>query len=169
MMIKNIKIEIKPDKEQKNLIEKEIKYSRYVYNFLLKTRFDNWKNNHKNFTFDEEKEILKKLKNKNGWLKNVENATLEQAIRDLDSDYYRFFKLNGKYPKYRKTDDKEQWYKTKNTNNNIKLYSKQKLMTLPTLDVIKIETQEKIVGKIKYVKINKINDKYEAILTVQRL
>jgi len=168
MNIKTIKIELKPDEEQKILIEREIKYSRYVYNFFVKTRYEVWKRNKKNISFDEEKKILKKLKIKKGWLKNVENATLEQAIRDLDSDYYRFFKLNGKYPKYRKKDDKEQWYKTKNVNNNIKIFNKQKIMTLPTLEVIKINTQEKISGKISYVKINKKNDKYEATLTIQR-
>ena len=62
MDIKTIKIVLKPDEDQKNSIERAIKYSRYVYNFLLKARFENWKNNHKNFTFNEEKEIVKKLK-----------------------------------------------------------------------------------------------------------
>lgn len=168
METKIIKINIKPDDDQKNLIEKEIKYSRYVYNFFVKTRYETWKNKKKNISFEEEKEILKKLKKKNGWLKNIENATLEQAIRDLDSDYYRFFKLNGQYPKYRKKDDENQWYKTKNVNNNIKLYCKQKVITLPTLDIVKIETKEKIKGKITHVKIKKNNGEYEAILTVQR-
>lgn len=168
METKIIKIDIKPDDEQKNLIEREIKYSRYIYNFFVKTRYETWKNNKKNISFKEEKEILKKLKKKNCWLKNVENATLEQAIRDLDSDYYKFFKLNGQYPKYRKKDDKTQWYKTKNVNNSIKLYCKQKVITLPTLDIVKIDTKEKIKGKITHVKIKKNDNKYEAILTVQR-
>ena len=168
MDIKTIKIVLKPDEDQKNSIERAIKYSRYVYNFLLKARFENWKNNHKNFSFDEEKEILKKLKRKNGWLKNVDNATLEQAIMDLDSDYYRFFKLNGQYPKYRKKDDKIQCYRTKNVNNNIKLYCKQNMITLPKLDIIKMETQEKIHGKVTHVKVNKSDGKYEAIVTVRR-
>ena len=168
MQRKIIKIEIKPDNEQKTLIEREIKCSRFVYNYLVKKRYETWKDKKENISFEQEKEILKKLKKENGWLKNVENATLEQAIRDLDSDYYRFFKLNGDYPKYRKKNDENQWYKTKNINNNIKLHKKQKFITLPLLDLVKIETDEKLTGKVEYVKINKKDDKYEATLTIQR-
>jgi len=163
-----IKVEIKPDKEQKNLIEREIKCTRFVYNYFVKKRYEIWKTERKNITFEEEKEILKKLKKENVWLKNVENATLEQAIRDLDSDYYKFFKLDGKYPQYRKKDDKEQWYKTRNVNNNIKIHKKQNFISMPVLDLVKIETTEKLSGKVGYVKINKNGDKYEALLTIER-
>ena len=167
MQINIEKYEIEPDEEQKFLIDREIKYSRFVYNHLLILRHKIWEEQRKNLSFDEEKIILKKLKKKNGWLRNIENATLEQAIRDLDSDFFKFFKINGKYPKCRKVDDKEQWYKTKNINNFIRVH-KQNFITLPKLDLVKVKSDKKITGRVTYAKINKSGDKYEVSLTIER-
>lgn len=162
-------IEIFPTEEQKLLIGKEIQFSAFVYNYFLMYRFNLWKNEKKNIKFFEELDLLQVLKEENEWLKNVENASLEQAIRDLDTDYYNFFTQNGNYPKCRKKDDKIQWYKTRNDNESIKLYDKEKIIKMPYLGHIRFETKEDafLDGKISYAKIIKIENKYELILTLE--
>ena len=161
-------IEIFPTEEQKLLIGKEIHNSAFVYNYFLMYRFNLWKNEKKNIKFAEELELLQVLKEENEWLKRVENESLEQAIRDLDTDYYNFFTQNGNYPKCRKKDDKVQWYKTRNINDNIKIYDKEKIIKMPCLGYMKIDTKEDFLdGKVSYAKIIKIENKYELILTLE--
>lgn len=156
---------ITPNDEQKEQIEKKIKYSRFVYNSLVNIRYKTWKEEKKNLSFIEEKEVLQKLIKKNGWLKTVEKSCLEQAIRDLDSDFFKFFKMNGKYPKFRSPNDKVNQYKTKNVNNSIKFY--KGFIALPGLDLVKLDTQEKIKGVPNVARIEKQNNKYKLFVSVE--
>lgn len=164
-MIKVYEFSISPNEEQKTQIEKAIKYSRFVYNSLVKIRYDSWINDRKNLNFEQEREILKKLIKKNGWLRNVEKISLEQAIRDLDGDYYKFFKMNGKYPKFRSPKDEVSKYRTKNVNNSIKFY--KGYVALPGLDLVKLDTQDKIRGVPNIARIEKKNNKYKLYISVE--
>lgn len=166
MQLKTVYYDFDPDEEQKELIDREIKASRFVYNALLMIRCKKWKEEKKNLSFEDELDVLKKLIKQNGWLKNVEKSTLVQAIRDLDSDFYKFFKKDGKYPKCRRIMDEHQWYKTKNTNNSIRTH-KHNIISLPKVDLIKLKTDDKIRGKIQYAKISKFGEQYKASLTVE--
>ena len=159
--------EIFPTEEQKILIDREINCSRFVFNHFLVYRFDLWKNEKKNIGFNEEIELLHELIEKEEWLKNVEIQSLEQAIRDLDGDFYNCFKNGSSYPKCRKKDDKIQWYKTKNDNDNIKIYDKEKLIKLPFLGFIEVNNPDFLSDKISHVKVIKIDGKYEVLLTFE--
>lgn len=167
MKRKTVKIEILPAEEQKRLVDREINCSMFVYNHFLLYRFNLWKNEKKNIKFFEELELLEVLIEEEEWLKSVEKESLEQAIRDLDTDYYNFFTQQSKYPKCRKKDDKIRWYKTRNENNNIQINVEEKILKLPCLGFIKINGSELLNDKISYVKVIKIDDKYEALLTYE--
>ena len=160
-----VKIELLPTDEQKHLIDREINCSMFVYNHFLLYRYNLWKNEKKNIKFFEEVEMLQVLIEEEEWLKSVEKQSLEQAIRDLDTDYYNFFTKQNNYPKCRKKDDKIRWYKTKNENNNIEINNEA--LKLPCLGWIQTNNNEKLNDKISYVKIIKIDDKYEALLTLE--
>ena len=167
MKRKCVKVEILPDNEQKKIINREINCSRFVYNHFLMLRFDLWKNEKRNLSHAEEIEMLQDLRQEEEWLKNVEKQALEQAIRDLDTDLYNYMQKKDDYPKCRRKEDKVEWYKTKSEDDSIELLNSEKLLKLPCLGTIKINSSEYLNGQVLYVKIRKIEDRYEALLTLE--
>ena len=61
--------------------------------------------------------VLTELKKQKIWLKEVDSVSLVQTLRDLDSAYQNFFNGRGKYPNFKKKDDKNSY----RTNSNIKI------------------------------------------------
>jgi len=103
-MYKSIKIELRPNKSQKQIFDQAFGYSRYIYNKAL----DTWIKMYEDHKLDNSKEkpthrrvrnILKK--NKEEWEDNQLKQVLETSVEDVGKAYNMMWKGVGKYPKFK--------------------------------------------------------------------
>ena len=84
---------------------------------------------------------MTELKKQKGWLKEVDSISLQQTLRDLDNAYQRFFSGKGKYPKFKKKQDKNSY----RTNHNIKINNQY--ITIPKIGMLRFRDNYKFSDK----------------------
>mgnify|MGYP001143771634 CR=1 FL=1 len=134
-MIKGLNIRLYPTKEQETLMYKHIGSMRFVWNWALSKQIEHYKETEKKLSVTDLGKELTKLKQieEYKWLYDVSNATLKEAIRDLDKAYQRFFKGSG-FPKFKSRKKSQPRFYSR--------YDKVKF----TKDTVNLEK----IGKLKY-------------------
>ncbi|WP_447513685.1 helix-turn-helix domain-containing protein, partial [Clostridioides difficile] len=92
---------------------------RFVYNKYLAKRIDVYKNNKETFTYKQCSSDLTNLKKELKWLKEPDKFSLQNALKDLDNAYKKFFKEKTGFPKFKSKKINRFSYKTNFTNGNI--------------------------------------------------
>lgn len=126
-MKRAINIRLFPTKEQEFLMWKHIASMRYVFNWGLDKQIRHYEITKKKLSVAELGVKLTKLKNQEGfeWLYEVSNATLKEALRDLDWAYNSFFNGSG-FPKFKsKKKSKDKFY-----SRYDKIYFKENIVNL---------------------------------------
>lgn len=126
-MKRAINIRLFPTKEQEILMWKHIGSMRYVFNWGLDRQIEHYETTKKKLSVAELGAELTKLKNQEGfeWLYDVSNATLKEALRDLDKAYKNFFNGSG-FPKFKsKKKSKDKFY-----SRYDKIYFKENIVNL---------------------------------------
>jgi len=97
------------------------------------------------------------------WLKEVNSQSLQQALKNLDIAYTRFFKKQGKYPVFKSKKDKKSF---SNPQQAAVSFEKQKIFIPKFRDGIKCVFHRQFEGKIKNITIsqNKSGGYYASIL-----
>ena len=92
-----------PNKAQTELLAKHFGCSRFVYNYFLNQRKEQYKLTGKSDNFYAQAKTLTALKKQEetAWLKEVNAQTLQFAIRSLESAYTNFFKKRAKFPNFK--------------------------------------------------------------------
>lgn len=122
-MLKTYKFRCYPTYKQNELISKTFGCCRFVYNYFLSRRIEQYKNNKTSFNSNQDLHELTKLKNTQEytWLKDVDSQSLQQSIRNLDCAYKNFFKSNKEkifgFPKFKKKHGNCGSYKITRTNS----------------------------------------------------
>ena len=104
-MLKAIKYELKPTKEQSELIKQTCGCCRFVFNRGLDRKKKTYELHKQNIpTYDLIKELTSLKKTEEfSFLKNVPSQALQQSLLDLESAYKNFFKRGNKgFPKFKK-------------------------------------------------------------------
>ncbi|AXU76850.1 transposase-like protein B [Clostridioides difficile] len=91
-MEKAYKFRMYPNKKQQELINKTFGCCRFVYNKYLAKRIDAYKNNKETFTYKQCSSDLTNLKKELKWLEEPDKFSLQNALKDLDNAYEKFFK-----------------------------------------------------------------------------
>ncbi|MFN1844560.1 RNA-guided endonuclease TnpB family protein [Clostridioides difficile] len=91
-MEKAYKFRMYPNKKQQELINKTFGCCRFVYNKYLAKRIEVYKNNKETFTYKQCSSDLTNLKKDLKWLKEPDKFSLQNALKDLDNAYEKFFK-----------------------------------------------------------------------------
>lgn len=101
---KGYKFRIYPTKSQEEILRKTIGCCRYVYNYVLALRRDTWKNEGKSVGYGAASKVLTALKKspEMEWLGEVSSVALQQANRNVDTSFSRFFKKESRYPRLKK-------------------------------------------------------------------
>jgi len=94
--------------EQIELLSKHFGCSRFVYNYFLNQRKEQYKLTGKSDNYYAQAKTLTNLKKQEetAWLKEVNAQTLQFAIRSLEAAYNNFFKKRAKYPKFKSKHSK---------------------------------------------------------------
>lgn len=94
---------IVPNKKQKELINKNIGCTRFVFNhFLAKAKDDKYQ------SYNKCSAELTSLKNEYFWLREVDSISLQQSLKNLDKAFKRFFKGLAGFPKFKSKKNKKQ-------------------------------------------------------------
>lgn len=97
------KFRIYPNKEQEVLLNKHFGCSRFVYNYFLNERKEQYQKDNKSDNYYKQAKSLTDLKKQEDtiWLKEVNSQTLQFALRSLDTAYVNFFRGNAQFPKFK--------------------------------------------------------------------
>lgn len=151
------KFRLYPTKRQELLLSKHFGCGRFVYNYFLDKRIQEYKNNKKTLNYYDNAKELPELKKQNIWLKEVGSQSLQASIECLQTAYDNFFrkvknKNKGKkgFPRFKRRHDKQS-FKVK---QNIKIKDK-KLVCPKFLTGIKFVQDREFSGEIKFATISK--------------
>jgi putative transposase len=97
-----------PNRKQTELLAKHFGCSRFVYNYFLNQRKEQYRLTGKSDNFYAQCKTLTTLKKQEetAWLKEVNAQTLQFAIRSLESAYTNFFKKRAKFPNFKSKHSK---------------------------------------------------------------
>lgn len=133
--MKTLKIRLHPTKEQEISFYKHINCQRYIYNWALSLNNELYKECKKKYSSSELSKMLTQYKKENIWLYEVSNATLKEAIRDLDKAYNNFYKGRANIPRFKSKKKSKVCFYSR--------YEKIKFYPNNTVNLEKI-------GKVKY-------------------
>ena len=164
-MNKSFKVRIYPTEEQQILLEKTFGANRFIYNYFLNLKSKLYEFYKVNLSYNNSSKVLTELKKTKIWLKEVDSVSLVQTLTDLDSAYQNFFNGRGKYPNFKRKQDKNSY----RTNSNIKISSRY--ITIPKVGMLRFRDNYKLedsnILKIYNVTISKSSSgKYYASISV---
>ena len=125
--------------------------ARYVYNYFLNQRKEEYLNNKKSLTYNTQAGFLTQLKKELEWLKEINSQTLQYSLKCLDTAYQGFFNKRTKFPKFKSKHNK-------NTFTIPQFVSvKKDRLYIPKFRELGIEMvmERKIKGTIKHCSISK--------------
>ena len=166
-MNKSFEIRIYPNKEQQIQINKTFGSVRYVYNFMLNLKQKLYKNFNISLNYYNTCKILTEFKRHKLWLYEVDNKSLQQCLKDLDTGYKRFYNGVSGYPNFKSKRDKNS-YRT--VGKNIHLDQDNKMIRVPKVGWIKFRDKSNFNGltKIYNVTISKTSSgKYFASISAE--
>ena len=108
-MLLAYKYRIYPIKADKILLAKHFGCCRFLYNYFLAYRKNQYEQGNKVSYYETQKELTKmKTLSQYSWLNEVASQSLQMAIQQLDDAYKRFFRQQGGYPKFKTKHDSTQ-------------------------------------------------------------
>ena len=165
-----------PNKKQEQLINKTIGCSRFIYNYFLDDKIKEYKIVGKSKSAYDQIKLIPLLSKEKEWLKEVDSCALRNSLFNLEDAFKRFYKGSG-YPRFKakgvheryKTNNIKKSYKG-NQYNSIKLDLKNKTITLPKLQEVKIRgyrNKKVIIGEIKSAVIKKEAGRYYVSVLIE--
>ncbi|WP_287716067.1 MULTISPECIES: transposase [Crocosphaera] len=150
-MFNVFKVRIYPNQQQEIALNKNLGCARFVWNYYLNKTNSQYQATGKGMTYCQMAKDLTQLKKNTDyeWLAESTAATLQQALKNLESAFKNFFEKRAKFPKF----------KSKHKKQSIRYPEscslKNKGLKLPKLGIVKAKISKKIVGKIKSVTVSK--------------
>ena len=148
-MEKAFKFRIYPTQGQAALIQKTFGCVRFVYNHYLDQRRTAYKETGKSPTRFQQDKDLTSLKKALPWLQEPDKCALQNALKNLDSAYQRFFQRvkRGEKPYgYPRFKVKHSGHKSYTTNSNIAVVGNK--VKLPKLGYVEAVISRPIQGRI---------------------
>ena len=149
---KAYKFRIYPTVEQEVLLAKHFGCTRWVYNYFLNERKEQYQKSKKSDNYYAQAKTLTEIKKneETQWLKEVNSQTLQLALRSLDTAFLNFFRGNAQFPKFKSRKHKNSFTIPQNgcVSNGLLYIPKFK-------DGIKIKLHRRLVGKIGKMNISK--------------
>jgi len=98
-----LKYRIYPNKNQRIFLSQHLGSKRYIYNKFLNQNNEDYANGIKYPGYERMAADLTELKEQDGytWLNDINSQVLQQALRNLDTAYSRFFKHQARFPTFK--------------------------------------------------------------------
>ena len=145
------KFRLYPTSKQENQIQRTFGCCRFVFNYFLAERMEQYKQTGKAPTRFQQDKSLTGLKRDLEWLREVDATALQASLQSLDTAYQNFFRRikQGEkpgYPKFKSKHDHRKSYKSKRVGTNIKVLDNA--VQLPKLGLVKCRVSKKVMGRI---------------------
>ena len=146
------KFRLYPNSGQTDLLSKHFGCTRFVYNYFLNQRKEQYKLTGKSDNYYAQAKTLTELKKQEetAWLKDVNSQTLQFAIRSLEAAYTNFFKKRAKFPNFKSKHSKNSFTIPQSAS-----IADNKLFVPKFKDGIKCRVHREIKGKVGKVTISK--------------
>ena len=159
-MLKAIKVRLYPTSEQRHELAFQFGAMRWAYNYALNWRSKAWKEQGESISKRQTLDQLVSLKKeeKTNWLKQADSQALQQSVIHLDEAFKRFFKSQGRYPRF----------KNRHTKQSVSYPQRVKIVDsnclyLPKIGNVRAVFHREISGTIKTVTVSKtLTGKYFA-------
>ena len=151
MIQKGYKYRIYPNREQETFLMKSFGCSRFVYNWALALKNQEYAATKKSSNYFVLEKKMYDLKQEFPWLTEVGAQSLQASLRNLDNAFTRFFKKQGKYPQFKKKFKNDYSYQIPQNA----VIENNKLWIPKVKSGIKIKIDRPFDGKIKTVTISK--------------
>nr|DAR68374.1 MAG TPA: endonuclease [Caudoviricetes sp.] len=109
-MLRAIKVRLYPNKVQEQELNKVLGSYRFVYNYMLAKRQSAYETDKENLSVTDLSKCFHGTLRKDeqyAWLKEQNTKVMNQAIRQMDDDYQKFFKQNNGFPKFKSKKDNQ--------------------------------------------------------------
>ena len=165
---KTYRFRVFPNKEQEVLLNKHFGCSRFVYNYFLNERKEQYQKDKKSDNYYTQAKTLTDLKKQEEtiWLKEVNSQTLQFALRSLDTAYVNFFRCNAQFPKF-----KSRKHKNTFTVPQFGKLEDGKIILPKFKEGIKVKLHREVKGEIGKMNITKTptGKYYVSIFTEQQI
>jgi len=146
------KFKINPTEDQKVLLNKHFGSVRWVYNYFLNQRKQEYITNKKSINYYQQAAELTQIKKKEetNWLKEINSQSLQSSLRNLDTSYGRFFRKQSNFPRFKSKYDRQSFKIPQFIS------VKESQLIIPKFKGgIKINLHRKIEGDIQFATISK--------------
>ena len=149
---KSYRFRLYPNKVQIELLAKHFGCSRFVYNYFLDQRIEQYKLTGKSDNYYAQAKALTEMKKQEEtvWLNEVIAQSLQFALRSVDTAYTNFFKKIAKFPKFKSKHSKNSFTVPQNAS-----IAGGRLFIPKFREGIKCRVHREIKGKIGKVTITK--------------
>lgn len=146
------KFRLYPNKIQTELLSKHFGCTRFVYNYFLNQRKEQYKLTGKSDNYYAQAKTLTTLKKQEetAWLKEINSQTLQFAIRSLETAYTNFFHKRTKFPNFKSKHSKNSF-----TIPQFASIADNRLFIPKFKEGIKCRVHREIKGKVGKVTISK--------------
>lgn len=162
-MFKSYKYLIKPTKEQAEMLEEHFGACRFIYNWGLELKTEEYQTTGKTLTRYDLSNKLPELKKEHLWLKNINSQSIQSSLKNLDIAYTNFFRSKKGFPKFKSKYNPTQSFQCP---QHCKINFDENSITIPKIKIIKAVLHRRFEGIIKTITISKYNDKYYASILV---
>ena len=151
------KFRIYPTQEQQENIKFIMGTARYVWNFFLAMRKQEYSMFYVNVPYSKCSTELTKLKHTKGfeWLLKTDSTALQASLEQLDQAYQSFFRKDNGFPKFKSKKSTYQSYTTKNNHNSIRLEKNDRYVKLPKVGFVRVHCSKKLSGTIQRATISR--------------
>ncbi len=103
-ILKGYILRLYPTDEQRKLINKTIGCTRFVYNYFLDEKINDYKVTGKSKSCYDQIKELPALCKEYQWLSEVDSCSLRTSLFNLDDAYKRFFNKQNEFPRFKNKD-----------------------------------------------------------------
>lgn len=148
MVHKAYRYRLYPNKKQRDILARTFGCVRFVYNFFLTMRKQEYQLYYTTVTYNRCSEELTKLKREPdfNWLNDVDSTALQSALDTLNIAFKNMFEGRSGYPKYKSRKEHRDSYTSKNNNNSIAVTDKA--VKLPKLGFVRAKVSRPSEGRI---------------------
>lgn len=165
---KSYKYRIYPTKEQETFLLKHFGSVRFVYNYFLAQRIQQYQQIGKSDNYYTQAKYLTELKKQEeySWLKEINSQTLQSALSNLETAYVNFFSGRNKFPRFKKKTHKNSFC----VPQSVKMENRKVIIPkLKKLGGIKLVEHRPLQGKILFATFSKTpTNKYFVSITVEQ-
>ena len=154
-MLKSYEYRLYPNKEQIIMLAKHFGCNRFIYNWALAKRIEEYEKTGKTISKFELNKMITQLKKeeKTQWLSEVLAQSLQQSIQNMETAYINFFRSKKGFPKFKSKKSHRYSYRIP---QNLKVDFENHKIFLPKIGYVNIRVDRQFIGEIKSATVKQV-------------